>query len=90
MASSSLVCTVALEEALLYDIVCHSCSVDFSLWACMCSFFNWFSEVNQKEDGEDDENVFLEIQDEVMPLSCVYYFTEILFLIYLLCFSGIR
>ncbi|KAF3651478.1 NAP1-related protein 2 [Capsicum annuum] len=32
------------------------------------SFFNWFSEVNQKEDGEDDENVFLEIQDEVAEI----------------------
>ncbi|KAL3343206.1 hypothetical protein AABB24_026987 [Solanum stoloniferum] len=28
------------------------------------SFFSWFSEVNQKDDGEDDEDVFLEIQDE--------------------------
>ncbi|KAJ8553652.1 hypothetical protein K7X08_024330 [Anisodus acutangulus] len=32
------------------------------------SFFSWFSEVNQKDDGEDDEDVFLEIQDEVAEI----------------------
>lgn len=43
----------------------------------MCSFFSWFSEVNHKDDGEEDEDVFLEIQDEVMSLSCLNYFNEI-------------
>ncbi|KAK4362218.1 hypothetical protein RND71_017459 [Anisodus tanguticus] len=32
------------------------------------SFFSWFSEVDQKDDGEDDEDVFLEIQDEVAEI----------------------
>ncbi|KAK4350274.1 hypothetical protein RND71_029587 [Anisodus tanguticus] len=31
-------------------------------------FFSWFSEVNQKDDGEDDGDVFLEIQDEVAEI----------------------
>ncbi|KAK4374563.1 hypothetical protein RND71_005240 [Anisodus tanguticus] len=32
------------------------------------SFFTWFSEVNKKDDSDDDENEVLEIQDEVADI----------------------
>ncbi|KAL3335551.1 hypothetical protein AABB24_031664 [Solanum stoloniferum] len=32
------------------------------------SFFTWFSEVNKKDDSDDDENEVLEIQDEVAEI----------------------
>lgn len=39
------------------------------LSTCFYSFFTWFSEVNKKDDSDDDENEVLEIQDEVKSNS---------------------